>query len=163
VELGLRARVTFAASYLSLQAALVVTSPRRPDHAFGFQMFNESSTVHFSLLREVEAPSGHGTLIVHAYDGEWTAKGADGKPHRFYFRDRVKVAALSTFDVTLEAGYGAAAQLARMQAALDDVAEHTPNDVETQRLLADVTVKRNGREPVLVRLTSAPRLPSSPP
>lgn len=124
-------------------------------------MFNESSTVRFSLLREVEAPSGHGTLLVHTYEGEWTARGKDGTLHRFSWRDRVKVVALSVFDVTLEAGYGAAAQLARMQAALDDVADHIPNDAETRRLLADVTVKRNGREPSLVRLASASRAPPS--
>ncbi len=159
MELGLRARVAFAASYLSLQVALIVASARRPEHAFGFQMFNESSTVHFSLLREVEAPSGHGTLIVHAYDGEWTARTKSGALRRFSWKDRVKVAALSTFDVTLEAGYGAAAQLARMQAALDDAAEHTPNDAETLRFLADVTVRRNGREPTVVRIASATRIP----
>jgi hypothetical protein len=157
VELGLRARVAFAASYLAFQAALIVTSARRPDHAFGFQMFNESSTVQFALLREVEAPSGHGTLFVHAYDGEWMARGSDGALRHFSWRDRVKIPALSAFDVTLEAGYGASAQLARMQAALDDVAQHIPNDDETLRLLTDVIVKRNGREPWMTRLASAPR------
>jgi hypothetical protein len=163
VELGLRARVAFAATYLTLQAVLIVTSARRPDRAFGFQMFNESSTVQFALLREVESPSGHGTLLVHASDGEWKARGLDGSLRRFAWRDRVKIPALSAFDVTLEAGYGASAQLARMQEALDDVAEHTPNDAETRRLLADVIVKRNGRDPWTVRLASAPRLPFAPP
>lgn len=157
VEFGLRARVAIAALYLSLQTVLILTSQRRPEHAFGFQMFGESSTVRFSLLREVEAPSGHGTLTVHAYDGEWEARSADGTLHHFSWRDRVKVPALAVFDTTLEAGYGAAAQIARMQAALDDVAEHTPNDAETERLLADVIVKRNGREPAVVHLASVPR------
>jgi hypothetical protein len=157
VEIGLRARVAIAALYLSAQTALILTSQRRPERAFGFQMFSESSTVRFSLLREVEAPSGHGTLAVHAYNGEWEARSADGTLHRFSWRDRVKIPALAAFDTTLEAGYGAAAQIARMQAALDDVAEHTPNDAETERLLADVIVKRNGREPTVVHLASAPR------
>lgn len=157
VKFGLRTRVAFAATYLSVQAILIATAAHRPDRAFGFQMFSESSTVRFALLREVDAPSGHGALVLHAGDGEWTARGLEGTLRHFSWRDRVKAPELAVFGVTRDAGYGAAAQLARMQAALDDVAEHIPNDAETRRLLADVTVKRNGREPSVVRLASAPR------
>ena len=47
----------------------------------------------------------------------------------------------------------------KVYGALDDVATHLApsDDVETRRLLLDVTVRRNGREPVLHRLTSRER------
>jgi hypothetical protein len=157
VELGPRARAAFTASYLSLQAILIGTGGRRPDHAFAFQMFGESSTVRLTLLREVEAPSGHGTIVVPAYRGEWTAADARGVRHRFEWRDRVRAPNLSTFDVTFDAAYGANAQLSRTQAALDDVASHVDDDAETARLIVDVTLARNGREPAVTRLASAPR------
>jgi hypothetical protein len=43
----------------------------------------------------------------------------------------------------------------RLQAALDDVASHTPDDAETRELVLDVEVRKNGREPYVARLTSA--------
>jgi hypothetical protein len=159
VELGPRARVAFTASYLSLQALLIGTAGRRPEHAFGFQMFSESCTARLTLLREIDAPSGHGTVLVPAYHGEWTAEGVDGARHRFEWRDRVQAPLLSTFDVTFEAGYGQSAELARVEAALDDVAAHLEGDAETRRLVVDVTLRRNGHEPTVVRLTSPPRSP----
>jgi hypothetical protein len=157
VELGPRARIAFTASYLALQTALIATGGRRPDHAFAFQMFSESCTVRLSLLREIEAPSGHGTVLVPAHHGEWTAPDRDGIRHRFEWGDRVKAPTVSTFDVTFEAGYGQKAELARTQAALDDVASHLEGDIETRRLLVDVTLKHNGREPTVVRLSSVAR------
>ena len=78
-------------------------------------------------------------------------------PRRIRWRDRVHDPALSAFDVTIHASYGSAAQLARLQAALDDVVQHMPDDAETRALVADVTLRKNGREPVLLHLTSAPR------
>lgn len=156
-------RVVFAVAYLSLQTLLIVTAARRPEHAFGFRMFSESCTVRLSLLREVGAPSGHGTLVVPALRGEWTAVDADGDRHRFEWKSRVRAPLLSSFDFFFEASYGAAAELSRIQAALDDVATHIDGDAETHRLLADVTVKRNGREPSVVRLASAERTLTQPP
>jgi hypothetical protein len=157
VEFGPRARVAFTASYLCVQAALIGTGGRRADHAFSFQMFSESSTVRITLLREIEAPSGHGTVILPVRHGEWTAADAEGVRHRFDWRDRVREPILSTFDVTLDAAYGAKAQLSRTQAALDDVASHIEEDAETERLLADVTLVKNGREPTVTRLASTSR------
>jgi hypothetical protein len=158
VELHPLARAFFATLYLSVQAILIVTGARRPDHTFAFQMFSESSTVRLVLLREITAPSGHGTVVVSVHHGEWTAPDALGTRHRFDWRDRVKAPGLSTFDVTLDAAYGVRAQLGRIQAALDDVAAHINDDDETQRLLVDATCVKNGREPTLMRLASAPRL-----
>jgi hypothetical protein len=162
VELRPRSRVAFTALYLSVQTFLIGTGWRRPDHAFAFQMFSESSTVRFTLLREIEAPSGHGTVVVPVHHGEWTAPDAQGTRHRFEWRDRIKVSGLSTFDVTFDASYGAKAVLSRMQAALDDVASHIEGDTETERLLVDVTLTKNGREPIVVRL-AGPKEPDREP
>jgi hypothetical protein len=121
-------------------------------------MFGESSTVRLTLLREIEAPGGHGTLVVPVHRGEWIAPDSLGTRHHFDWRDRVKVPGLSIFDVTFDAAYGARAQLDRVQAALDDVAAHIEDDAETQRLLVDVTLVKNGREPTVTRLVSTYRL-----
>jgi hypothetical protein len=152
LDLGPRARVVFAAGYLAAQGALVATAPLRPDHAFGFQMFSESSTMSIHLSRRLrsggsaDVPSG----------GEWTAPGPDGAPRRFSWRDRIKDPLLGNLDTTMQAAYGAAAQVARVQAALDDVAAHLDGDAETRALVADVTIRKNGRDPATVQLTSAP-------
>jgi hypothetical protein len=74
------------------------------------------------------------------------------------WRDRVKRDELTAFDVTFHAAYSGRAQLARLAAALEDVATHTPDDRETVRLLLDVTIKRNGREPEVFHLQSSRRL-----
>jgi hypothetical protein len=64
---------------------------------------------------------------------------------------------LGALDARVFASYGADAQLARLQRALDDVADHVPEDGETRRLRAEVTVWRNGRAPETVTLESHPR------
>jgi hypothetical protein len=158
VELSPPARALFSALYLCLQVTLIVTGDRRSDHAFAFQMFGESSTVRLTLLREIEAPGGHGMLVVPVHRGEWIAPDSLGTRHHFDWRDRVKVPGLSIFDVAFDAAYGARAQLDRAQAALDDVAAHIEDDAETQRLFVDVTLVKNGREPTVTRLVSTSRL-----
>jgi hypothetical protein len=156
IDLGPKSRVVFAAAYFAAQAVLIGTSGKRPDHAFGFQMFSESSTLSIHLMRKVDSVTGHGTTLVDVHDGEWIARDSRGKEHRFSFRDRVKEPGLTIFDTTIHASYGADAQLARIKAALDDVAAHVPEDSETRALVADVTVRKNGKEPVVIQLTSAP-------
>ena len=154
-ELPARARVAFAACFVGVQAALVLTADRRPDAAFGFRMFSESSELEPRLLREVDGPDG--PVEVHAPGGEWVAKDAIGVPHRLKWSDRVHRKELSAFDAVIHASYGAKAQIARFQAAVDDVAAHTPDDAETRRLVVELTVRRNGRPGEKVRLVSAPR------
>ena len=158
VDLGPRSRVAFAAIWVAGQAALVTTAGRRADASFGFRMFPESSTIEVSLSRVVEAPSGHGTVSAPVVDGAWSARDRDGTLRPVRWRDRVLQPELGTFDVTMHASYGAAAQLERLRAALDDVATHTPEDAETRALVLDVTVRRNGGEPHVVHLerTRAP-------
>jgi len=148
------ARVAFAVAWVALQLVLVLTADRRPDGAFGFRMFNESSTIRVSLFREVASADG---ARVRVDDGTWTARDASGTPRSFRWVDRVRRPELAVFDREISASYGASAQLSRFQAALDDVAAHIHDDDETRRLLLDVVVRRNGREPEVVHLVSAER------
>jgi hypothetical protein len=136
---------------------LVVTAGARPDHAFGFRMFQESSTIHLHLAREVEAETGHGTRLVAVDGGSWIARDRTGTLHRFSWKDRVQEPALGAFDRTFHASYGADAQTERLRAALDDVAAHTlgpKDDAETRALVLEVTVRKNGREPKSITLRS---------
>ena len=148
-------RIVFAVAWIGLQAALVVTAHGRPDGAFGFRMFSESSTIVVVLSREVAGADGARTRV-HVTDGTWAARDASGAWKTFSWYDRVWPS-LGVFDREIHASYGAAAQLARLQGALDDVAAHIPEDTETRRLVLDVTVRRNGHEPHIVTLTSAER------
>jgi hypothetical protein len=151
LDLPPRARLLFAASWVVLQAALVLTARTRPDGIFGFRMFPEASTLEIHLSREV------GGRWVPAPGGEWSARDAAGQLRHFSFRDRVRDPVLSSLDVRVFAAYGADAQLARLGRALDDVADHVPEDGETTRLRAEVTVWRNGRDPATTVLASRPR------
>ncbi|MGA2451855.1 MAG: hypothetical protein ABTD50_24660 [Polyangiaceae bacterium] len=157
VTFGLRSRLAFAVLYLSLQATLIGTDWRRPDHVFAFQMFKESSTIRLVLLREIQAPAREGTVVVPVHHGEWTALDIQGARHRFAWRDRVRTGSLSVLDRTLPVDYGASEASSRVQSALDDVAGHIGDDAETRRLLVDVTLTKNGRETTVTRLASAPR------
>lgn len=139
-----------------MQVALVLTADRRPDGAFGYRMFTESSTMKLALYREVTADDGTRTRV-HVEDGVWGARDAGGLRRRFQWTDRVRRRELTVFDAETSAKYGVAASVARLQAALDDVTTHTPDDAETKRFLLDVTVRRNGREPYVVHLAGAER------
>jgi hypothetical protein len=144
-------RVVFAVAWIAVQGGLILTARSRPDGAFGFRMFSESTTIKVSLYREVA-----GDQRVHVEDGRWSARDASGQVKRFSWHDRV-MPTLAIFDVEWAAAYGEAAQLVRWQGALDDVFAHTAEDVETTRLVLDVVVKKNGREPRTVTLSSAYR------
>jgi hypothetical protein len=150
--MGPRARTAFAAAYLVTQMALVASAGGRADHAFGFRMFGESSTLNVALFRQIDSPSGHGTVRVHVENGSWIAKNADGAPQRISWRDRVRDPGLSTFDTTIHASYGADAQVARLQLALADVAAHIPQDAETRGLVLEVSERKNGRAPIALTL-----------
>jgi hypothetical protein len=149
-------RILFGFVWVSAQVALVITADRRPDGAFGFRMFSESSTIKIVLYREVAAEDGQRRRI-HVEDGVWSAHDAGGLKRRFAWTDRVRRRELALFDTEMSTKYGTNAQLARLQAALDDVATHTPDDAETRRFLLDVTVRKNGGEPYVVHLASAER------
>lgn len=148
--------MVFAFVWVTTQIALVMTADRRPDAAFGFRMFSESSTLKIALHREVIGDDGQPARI-HVDDGVWSAHDGSGASHRYAWNERVRQRELATFDVEMSAKYSVDAQLARLQAALDDVATHVPDDVDTRRFLLDVTVRKNAREPYVVHLASAER------
>ena len=150
-----QARVAFAAVWIAGQGALVFTSGARPDHIFGFRMFPEASTLEIHLWRDTASGP------VRALGGEWSASDESGQRRHFSWRDRVRDPTLAAVDARVFASYGVDAQLARLQRALDDVAIHIPEDAETLRLRAEVTVRKNGGAPA-VTILSAPVIPVAP-
>jgi hypothetical protein len=148
--------VVFAFAWVVTQVALVMTADRRPDGAFGFRMFSESSTLKVALYRELVGAGGQRTLV-HVEDGVWTAHDPGGVMRRFAWTERVTRRELATFDTEASARYGASAMLVRLQSALDDVATHVPDDTDTRRFLLDVTIRHNASEPYVVHLASAER------
>jgi hypothetical protein len=123
---------------------------RTPDHAFGFQMFNESSRLTIHLKREVKTKRGRQLVAVPG--GHWRAPDASGTMRDYSWRDRVTGYPLNTLDYNLHAPYGLDAQLFRLQAALNDVAAHIPDDTRTLALVAEVETVRNGAPGETVRL-----------
>jgi hypothetical protein len=131
-------RTLFAAAWLMLQAALVLTAGRRINHAFGFRMFEESSTVQLHLERLVD---DGGSLPI---DAAWTTHDCEGRAVRYRWADLVRSGPVR-LDAPLLAPYGADAGLLRARAAVAWVATHTPRDCETRGFAATVTRVRNGR------------------
>jgi hypothetical protein len=140
LDLRPAARVAFAFFWVFGQAALVLTAGLRADHIFGFRMFPEASTLEIHLSRVTPG------ITLPAPRGEWAARDDAGQLRHFSWRDRVRDPVLQAIDVSVFASYGADAQLARLQHALDDVADHIDQDDDTLRLRADVVVCKNGRD-----------------
>ena len=106
------------------------------------------------LMREV------GGARLTAPRGEWTARDRSGQVHGFSWRDRVRDRTLAEIDTPpVFASYGLDTQVARLQRAVDDVADHIQGDAETTRLGAEVVARRNGGEASTVTLFSHARLP----
>ena len=115
-------------------------------------MSSESSSISYVLHRELD-----GGVLVASPRGDWNAKDAEGTLRRFSWRERVRRPELSTFGEELQAPVGVEAQVARLQAALDDVFRDAHGDAETRCLVLDVTSRRSGHAPVALRLRSGPR------
>ena len=120
----------------------VIWGQRAPDHAFGFQMFNESSRLTIHLKREVQTKRGH--ALVPVAGGRWQAPDRSGTLRDYAWQDRVHSVPLNILDTSVHAPYGLDAQLFRLQAALMDVAAHLPDDTHTRALVAEVETLRNG-------------------
>jgi hypothetical protein len=150
LDLPLKARAAFFFAYLGLQVVTLIRAQLAPDFVFGFQMFNASSDMKIALFRQVRR-KGH-VRLVPIKDGAWQAKDARGTTHAFRWQDRVRDGVLGTLDSYIHASYGLEAQLYRLQFALGDVAAHTPDDHETEALVAVVDTIKNGREYKQVRL-----------
>jgi hypothetical protein len=150
LDLGPRARRAFAAGYLLFLTAAVAYGQVAPDHLFGFQMFNESSSLKIDLFREVVRDGR--TVLLPVPDGEWEALDAHGVPHHFAFHDRVRVSPLHRLGTFVHASYGLDAQVYRLEHALEDVARNVPLDHETRAFVAVVETLKNGRPAGTVRL-----------
>jgi hypothetical protein len=146
-----RARAVAIATYVVAQLSALGYGLWTPDHAFGFQMFNESSRIEFQLYRQVVGRAG----LVPIVDGTWRAVDGRGEVHEFRWRDRVRYPPLARPGREVHASYGLDAQLFRLQAALDDVAAHIDDDAETAALIALVHASRNGRPLDELRLVGA--------
>src|SRR5437868_10746652 len=153
LDLPLKARAPFFIGYLCVQVAILIHAQRSPDLVFGFQMFNASSEMKITLLREVRRKGR--TRLVPINDGTWQAKDARGVKRDFHWQDRVRDGVLGTLDRYVHASYGLEAQLFRLQLALDDVASHIVDDRETEALVAVVDTIKNGHEQQPVRLRAA--------
>ena len=147
LDLGPRTRVAFAALYVAVMAAVIVSAQFRPDHVFGFQMFNQSSKIEIHLARKVRGKK----KPVPVVDGVWEARDRHGAVHAFSWHDRVKDDVLGVLERRIHARYGLEGQLFRLQLALEDVASHIPDDAETTALLASVDTIKNGRPAGVVK------------
>jgi len=152
VDLGPKARAAVCAIWIAGQAALILTGSMRAEGAFAFRMFPESSTIDFTLYRDVLSQSGHGTDEVRVAEGKWLARDASGTLHKFHWDDRVKDGNIFPYGEPIHASYGARAQLERLSHALADVSAHIDEDAETARLVAVVVVSHNGRSTERVRI-----------
>lgn len=153
LDLPLHARAPFFFGYLSVQVAILIYAQQSPDLVFGFQMFNASSEMKITLLRQVRRKGR--SRLAPISDGAWQAKDARGAAHDFHWQDRIHDGVLGTLDRYVHASYGLDAQLFRLQFALNDVAAHIPDDRETEALVAVVDTIKNGREQKQVRLRAA--------
>ncbi|HEV8550608.1 MAG TPA: hypothetical protein VGQ57_16295 [Polyangiaceae bacterium] len=153
LDLGPRARVVFAALYVAVMSAVIASAQFRPDHVFGFQMFNQSSKIDIALARRVRGVR----RLLPVEDGAWQARDRAGAWHAFRWQDRVRDPVLSVLGTPVHARYGLEGQLYRLQFALSDVLAHIPDDAETTGLVASVTTRKNGRRARVVELSAERR------
>jgi hypothetical protein len=152
LELGPRARVAFAVVYLVTMVAVIITAQSRPDHVFGFQMFNESSTINIHLFRRAQGRRQLEPLP----DGSFS-ESSHGAVRTFSWYERVHDPVLGKLNTTMHAKYGLAGQLFRLRIALDDFVQRLPDDTETLELVARVETSKNGREPEVVQIVAHKR------
>lgn len=140
-----RRRLAFALAFFGLELAGIAWGQRTPDHVLGFQMFNESSRLTIHLFREVERRGQR--VLLPVPDGRWQAPDASGQLRDHAWQDRVGAQSvpINTLERSMHASYGLAAQLFRLQAALDDVVRHLATDPQTRALVAKVETLQNGR------------------
>jgi hypothetical protein len=137
--------------FLGLELSGIAWGQRAPDHVLGFQMFNESSRLTIHLFRELTGKRGRVTLVPLP-DGRWQAPDPDGKLREYAWQDRVHYFPLSALETSQHARYGLDAQLFHLQAALEDVVQHIPQDSRTRALVAEVETMRNGAPGPRLRL-----------
>jgi len=124
------------------QATFVVRAYHAAHKEFGFQMFPESSTWQADIVRVTD--DGRRIPIADPWDG-------------YQWSQMVHSRGLSRPGVRHHADAGLDNQVAFLDAALDYVADHTPQDRETRYLEAVVTTWHNTEEPQTVVLRSHDR------
>lgn len=135
-------RVVFV-GVVVLQLLLVVRA-YHADHAFfGFQMFPETSEWQADVVRVDGAGDEHDVR--------------DPWPGGYRWGDLVRSRGLDAPWSRGPADAGIRSTLHFLDAALDWVADNTPDDTETVRLVARVTYWRNGRGPFTATLESRAR------
>lgn len=147
LELG---RAAFVVAFFGAELAGIAWGVTTPDHAFGFQMFNESSRLTIHLAREVKSRAG--VKLVPVRNGRWRAPDSSGTLRDYAWRDRVRYFPLNTLDDSVHARYGLEGQLFHLQAALKDMARTLADDTTTLALVADVETSKNGVPGPTVRL-----------
>ena len=142
-NLTLFARVAFAAAFFGLEVVGIAWGQRAPDHVLGFQMFSETSYLTIHLFREVT--QNQQRVLVPVLNGRWQAPDRRGRLRDYVWQDRVRYDPLNTLETRMYARYGLGAQLFRLQAALQDMAHHIPEDTVTLALVAKVDTLHNAR------------------
>lgn len=157
LDLGPRASLALVVVFFGLELIGIAWGQRASDHVLGFQMFNESSRLTIRLLREVQGKGKNKRkrVLVPVKDGYWQAPDAEGRLRDYRWQDRVKYWPLWALERDVPAKYGRAAQLFRLQAALEDVVRHIPHDTQTLALVAEVESTQNGVPMETVRLRAA--------
>ena len=136
-DLGPRARVAFVVAWLAAQAALIATGDLRPEHAFAFRMFSESTTAVLHLQRRTFDGE-----LVSCDNGRWWTRTSRGARLYLSMRDYIDAPELSFYDVRVPAAYGRAAELARLRAALDYVLGRLGDDDRTTaQFVVDVALR----------------------
>lgn len=140
--LGRRAAVVLV---VGLQAAFLVRAAAGSDHKeLAFRMFPEASTWQAEIVRVTA--DGRRVPVEEPWAG-------------YSWPELVPGLGLSHPGHRHHATAGVANQLAFLRSALDWVAGHTPDDLETRYLEARVTWWRNGRGPVSETFRSPERRP----
>lgn len=134
-------RVVFVA-LVALSIVMVVRAYWAPHMEFGYQMFPEASEWRADIVRVTD--DGERVPIEEPWFGyEWT--------------DLVRGRGLTTPGRRHHADAGIDNQLEFLNEALDWVANHTPDDDETVRYEADVTIWRNMGEPRQLTIVGSER------
>ncbi len=141
--MGRLVRTALALTVVVIQLVLVVRAYSEPIDTFGFQMFPESSQWQAEIYRVL--PDGTRVDV------------RDPWPGGYRWDDLVDARGLGAPFALHHADAGLAATVHLLDAALDWVAANTPDDRETVRLVAEVTLIHNDRSPVTVVLESDAR------
>jgi hypothetical protein len=140
LDLGARGRAVLCVLFFGGEAALVATAGLRSDRSYGFRMFPETSYVDVHVSRRLD-----GGQLVPIQAGRWHAHDCKGGVHVFVWDTMVRFPAPWRLDAHVGAPYGVESEVGRTRDALRWVADHTPDDCETQALVARIEPVRNGR------------------